>query len=233
MSMTDDSFVSMPPPASIVPKEEPQFTVAPSQRAAIDAKTGQVKRGRGRPPGARNKVKIPEGGINPPSKLNIPPSTRRDTAPTKDDDERKKEEKKLRAEQYSTYIAQELNDKLFMLLIGASNGAIKPELLYKEGRVPPKAQGNPNLTELGNAIAIPADVADSWGKLIAELTYTDAGKNLVKAADNHSLVIIMAAVTAVFSTYRYSQTLKPYIKMIQQVQAAQKGANSASTSGEE
>lgn len=223
MSMSDDSLKSMPPPASIIPKEEAQFVVAPKQASAIDVKTGQPRRGRGRPAGSRNKVRPPDGGVNPVSRITVPSSGKRETPSTNDDSERKKEEKKLRAEQYSVWINQELNDKLFMLLIGASNGMIKPENLYKEGRVPPKAQGNPNLTDMGNAIAIPADVADSWGKLIAELTYTDVGKNLVKATDNHGLVILMAAVTAVFSTYRYGQTLKPYIKMIQQIQASQNG----------
>lgn len=224
MSMPDEAMTSMPPPASIIPKPEPEFHIVNKTPSVIDPKTGQTKRGRGRPPGAKNRVKPPDGGINPPMKMSPgSPSRQPSGSDPVDNKEAKKEQKKLRAEQYSKYINEELNDKLFMLLIGASNGAIKPEMLYKEGRVPPKAAGNPNLSELGNAIAIPADVADSWGKLIAELTETDAGKNLMKATDNHTLVVIMAAVTAVFSTYRYSQTLKPYIKLIQQVQANAKG----------
>ena len=39
------------------------------QDKPVDNSTGQRKRGPGRPPGARNKTKIPEGGINTPQKL--------------------------------------------------------------------------------------------------------------------------------------------------------------------
>ena len=35
--MSDESLKSMPPPASIIPKEEAQFVVAPKQASAIPA----------------------------------------------------------------------------------------------------------------------------------------------------------------------------------------------------
>lgn len=229
--MSDDAFKSMPPPPSIVPKIETTPPVAPPKvQAVIDPRTGQVKRGRGRPPGSTNKVRTPDGGVNPPARLNVPTGPRETPSSPVDKKEATKEEKKVRAEQYATWINSELNDKLFMFLIGASNGNIKPEYLYKEGKVPPKAQGNPNLTELGNALAIPADVADSWGKLLAELSYTDAGKSLGKVADNHMIGVIGAAIAAAFSTYRYTQTLKPYIAMIKNVQESQKGAGGDASS---
>ncbi len=118
-----------------------------------------------------------------------------------------------------------------MLIIGATN--IPAEALYKEGKVPPKAKGNPALTDMGNAIAIPADVADSWGKLIAELTYTDAGKNLVKASENHAVTLLVAALTAAFSTFRYGQQLKPYLDMAKKVQqqARENNNNGEPTAG--
>ena len=144
-----------------------------------------------------------------------------------DKKEATKEQKKERADQYATYITTELNDKLFMLVLGATN--MPPTLLYKEGRVPPKAAGNPAYSELGNAIAIPADVADSWGKLLAELTFTDAGKGLVKATENHNLVVLMAAVTALFSTYRYAQQVKPVLEFIR----SQQGKDSEGGNGTE
>ena len=230
MSMSDDAFKSMPPPPSILPKDEPKApataSIQPRVVSPIDPKTGQPRRGRGRPPGSTNKPVTPSGGVNPPSRFSIPAPSRNQIPSTTDtakDAEAKKQEKKAKAEQYATWINQELNDKLFMFLIGASNGSIKPEYIYKEGKVPLKAQSNPNLTELGNALAIPPDVADSWGKLLAEISYTDAGKNLSKITDNHMIAVIGAALAAAFSTYRYTQTLKPYLAMIKKVQESQKG----------
>lgn len=226
MTMPDDALKPMPPPPSIMPKVDTPVTNQPQRtQAPVDPRTGQPRRTRGRPPGSTNKVIPPSGGVNPPSRLVVPSggNTNQPNKDTEDELARKKEEKKAKAEQYSTWINQELNDKLFMFLIGASNGSIKPEYIYKEGKVPLKAQGNPNLTELGNALAIPADVADSWGKLLAELSYTDAGKSISKVTDNHMIAVVGAALAAAFSTYRYTQTLKPYLAMIKKVQESQEG----------
>ena len=200
------------------------------QDKPVDNSTGQRKRGPGRPPGARNKTKIPEGGINPPAKLILdggrrnPPKdeTLEDAAKREKLEAQKRQEKKETAERYATFINEELNDRLMMLVIGLidakTGGSAGADLIYKEGRVPPKAAGNPNLTSLGNAIAIPADVADSWGKLLAELTNTDSGKKIENTFSGGPAVILISAASALFSTYRYSQQLKPVIAFINQQQ---------------
>jgi hypothetical protein len=217
--MPDDAMRAMLPPPSIVPKDEPKpFTVTPRPDAA-------PTRGRGRPPGSRNRVKPVEGGVNPPQRMKIPPP--RVNEPV-DQTAAKKEEKKARAEQYATFINTELNDKLFMFIIGATG--MPAEALYKEGRVPAKAQTNPALTEMGNAIAIPADVADSWGKLLAELSYTDAGKSLTKMSENHAMTVVAAAIAAAFSTFRYAQQMKPILDMLKEAQARK--AKAAESNGE-
>ncbi len=229
--MPPEALSSMPPPSTIVPKEEVQFSfTAPTPKPTINPTTGQpVTRGRGRPPGARNKVKEAPGGTNPPMRINNKDSAPRQPRPTDpvDKPEAIKEEKKARAAQYSSFIVDELNDKLFMLIIGAT--AIPAEAIFKEGRVPPKAQTNPHLTEFGNAIAIPADVADSWGKLIAEITYTPMGKGLVKAGTNPNTGIAIAAIAAIFSTYRYVQQLKPVLDLLKQTAAKSQETNNEGT----
>lgn len=231
----DEAFRPMPPPPTLAPPtvDQSQFVIRPEARQpTIDPKTGLPKRGRGRPPGSKNRPKTPDGGVNPPMTVRVPGGPRTQTGGPVDEATNKKEEKKAKAEKYSQWITQELNDKLFMTLIGMSNGAIKPEHIYKSGFVPPKVQGNPNLTDMGNAIAIPADVADSWGKLIAEVTATEGGGKVEKMAENHVLMIIIAAGSALFSTYRYTQQLKPYIAMIKAVQDAQaKAAQEQDSSG--
>ena len=217
-----DAFTPMGVPPRLAPIPQPSAPPTPSK---VDPLTGQPKRGRGRPPGARNRPKPVEGGINPPQRLVTPTQQNPPRASDAvDKKEASKEEKKARADQYATYINTELNDKLFMLIIGATN--IPASAFYKEGRVPTKAAGNPDLTEFGNSIAIPPDVADSWGKLLAEVTYTDAGKGLIKATENHNLVIVTAALTAVFSTFRYYQQLKPTLDFIRlQQKADSEGGN--------
>lgn len=208
-----DAIAPMPPPPSIIPKDEVQFSYIPPTPTP-----SSTPRRRGRPPGSKNRLKD-DVSMNSPMTMNTG-NKGRPRQPSSNDpiDETRasKEEKKARAAQYSAYIVDELNDKLFMFIIGAT--AIPAEAIYKNGRVPPKAQTNPNLTEFGNSIAIPADVADSWGKLLAELTYTNAGKGLLKAGSNPGTGIAIAALTALFSSYRYFQQLKPTLEIIRKAQ---------------
>lgn len=222
MTDTSDAFQSMPAPPKLA---SPVTAISNPTVSAPDPRTGQVKRGRGRPPGSANKVKPVEGGINPPSKMVTPAPPKPKTSDPVDTAEAKKEAKKARAEEYATYINKELNDKLFMLIIGLSNGAIPASVLFKEGKIPAKAAGNPDYTEAGNAIAIPADVADSWGKLLAELTETNMGSSIAKVADNHSLAILIAAGSALYSTFRYYKQLEPTIAMLRAIQQTQEKDN--------
>lgn len=221
----DANEIMKPPPRLSMPAG---FTVPPP-----DQRTGERRRGPGRPPGRKNRPKEPDGGINPPSTMRIPPGTNRNPLDDKKQDDttdadRKRKEKQERAEEYSRKIKEDLNDKLFMLIIGATS--IPAEALFKAGKVPAKAATNPDYTEFGNQIAIPSDVADSWGKLLAELSYTDAGKSLTKAVENEWLVLLFAFAGAAFSTYRYTQQLQPILQMVKmqreaQAKAAQEAAN--------
>jgi hypothetical protein len=177
--------------------------------------SAQPSKSRGRPPGSRNRPRVPEGGINPPQKINIPNSARNTSS--SDSESQKKElqlEKEKTAEKISSYIRNDINDKLFMALIGMSNGHIKAEHLFKEGKIPAKAVTNPAYTEMGNAISIPPDVADSWGKLLAELSTTSVGKTLIKSGGSSNLNLIVTAGAVLISSYRYAMTLKPYIELI-------------------
>lgn len=233
--LTPDAVAPMPPPLRLSSLPDSIRSGSP------DPRTGVPKRGPGRPPGSRNKTKEPPGGVNPPQRFGTPGTTRNPITPppktdTTDEAAKKRQEKKERADEYSQLIRENLNDKLFMLIVGATS--IPAEALFSAGRVPPKAATNPNYTDFGNTIAIPADVADSWGKLIAELSYTDVGKTLVKAGEKDWLVLLIAFASAVFSTYRYSQQVKPITDMIKaQNEAKRKAkegtdANSSSTEQE-
>lgn len=226
--MTDlpiEALESMPPPKALTFTLSPTASEPAKVPTPIDPRTGQPKRGRGRPPGSTNKVKPPNGGVNPPMTMRGGTPSKPKASDPVDTSEATKAAKAARAAQYAGYINTELNDQLFMFLISASGGAVKSEMLYKEGRIPAKAQSNPNLTEFGNAIAIPPDVADSWGKLLAELSYTDVGKNVTKITDNHAMGVVVAAITALYSTYRYSQQLKPILEGMRKMQEAKRDTN--------
>lgn len=216
----------MPPPDSIVP--DAVFKV-PTRVAAVDPKSGLPKRGRGRPPGSPNKPKVDPGlEHSPPMRLGPGPSSQRNPPRTPSDkepvdvDKNRKAEKAGRAAEYAVWINEELNDKLFMFFLGATG--LPAEAIYTAGSIPLKAKTNPNLTELGNRIAIPVDLSDSLGKILAELSYTKAGTSATKVSDNTLLAISGSAIVAVFSGYRYFKGLQPIIQQLQDAQA-QRQAN--------
>lgn len=178
------------------------------------------KRRPGRPLGSRNRPK--EGEVNPPQSLGGSRAPRTPPAPPTSVEEeaaaKVKFEKQLRAAQYAELIHKELNDELFTFLIGMR--IVPAELIYKNGHIPPTSQPDPNLTEAGNQIAIPTDVAKNWGKLLAELSYTPMGKTVVGASQNNMAGVAIAAVMALYSTYRYTQQLKPFLDFVKAQQAA-------------
>lgn len=195
-----------------------KFTVAAPTTPKVDNVGEPKRRGRGRPPGAKNRIKETELGRNPDMAFNTGPSGKPPSASEEvDKNANIKAEKKARAEEYSKLISEELNDKLFMVIVALTNGKIAFETFYKEGEVPPSKKKDSRLSEMGQAIAIPPDVADSWGKLLAELSYTNPGKGIVKFVDNNPLGILGAALAAAFSTFQYTQTLKPVVEYLKNV----------------
>jgi hypothetical protein len=167
------------------------------------------------------------GGSNPPRRPPIVP-------PTTDEDAKAlkiKEEKKARADQYAELIHKELNDELFTFLIGMR--ILPAQAIYKAGHIPPASEPDPRLTEWGNQIAIPSDVAKNWGRLLSELSYTPMGKTVVGATSGNMAGVVIAAAAALYSTYRYTQQLKPFLDFVKQQQAAQQVQEDNSGEAEE
>jgi hypothetical protein len=190
---------------------------------------GEPRRGRGRPPGAKNKVKRPDGGVNTPQQFGtgVKPPPRKVVEPNTNEDidqeKNKQAEKEGRADHYAGLIHKELNDQLFTTLIGMR--LVPAGAIYTAGNIPPASVPDPRLTELGNMIAIPSDVAKSWGKLLAELSYTNAGKSVVGLTQNNNTAVFFAALAALYSTFRYTQQLKPFLDMLKAAQEAQRLAS--------
>ena len=223
--MVDESKMPMPVPESLTPKVIIPSSAATTQ-AAINPTTGEPRRPRGRPAGG-GRPRIPDGGINPPMEFNTGRGRSKPTTPTDgvSDDEKKqllKNAKKQREEEYSQYILNDLNEKLFMLIASIPNSPFSIGDFYKEGHIPPKVQQNNNFSDLGNSIGIPVDVANNWGKLLAELSYTDRGKKVEKLGENNALTIGLAALGAIYSTYRYALTMRPILELVKNTQVVQR-----------
>ena len=204
---------------AFTPAAIPKFTLAP---APVQSTSGTGIKRRGRPPGSKNKPKEPDY-INPSMELGTgsrstlkEPKTREEV----DNEANRKAEKKARADEYAKYISEEINDKIFMAVVLLSKNQIKPEAFYLPGKAPISKQSDERLSELGNAVAIPPDMANSWGKLLAELSYTETGKTATKYAGSSNLAILGAALTAIVTTIQYVSGVKTTIDTIQQGLAA-------------
>ena len=204
---------------AFTPAAVPKFTLAP---VAEKPSSNAPKRARGRPKGSLNKPKEPELGRNPPMELGTGRSSLKEpnTREPVDKDANNKAEKKARAEEYAKYISEEINDKIFMAVVLLSKNQIKPESFYLPGKAPISKQSDERLSELGNAVAIPPDMANSWGKLLAELSYTETGKTATKYAGSSNLAILGAALTAIVTTIQYVSSVKTTVDTIQQGLAA-------------
>jgi hypothetical protein len=135
-----------------------------------------------------------------------------------DPDLNKKAEKKARAEEYAKYITEDINDKIFLAVVMLSKGTIKADAFYLPGKAPAAKQSDDRLSELGNAVAIPPDMATAWGKLLAELSYTEPGKSATKLVGTSGLAMLGAAVTAIVTSIQYVTSVKTVVDGIQQMQ---------------
>jgi hypothetical protein len=74
---------------------------------------------------------------------------------------------------------------------------------------------------MGNMLAIPTDLSKNAGRLMAELSYTNGGKSVQNVMGNNNVGILLAAGALLFSGYRYTQQLKPFLDMVKGMQEAQ------------
>lgn len=195
---------------AFTPATIPKFTLVVPPPSTESKGTGSGRRGR--PPGSKNKPKgdqevITGSGVRTRDEI--------------DKEANKKAEKKAKAEEYSKYISEDINDKIFIAIVMLSGGKIDPEAFYLPGKAPEFKKSDPRLSDLGKAVAIPPDMANSWGKLLAELSYTEAGKATTKYAGTSSLAIIGAALTALLTTFQYAITIKPVVDGIKLMQQGQ------------
>lgn len=199
------------------------FTLSPTAQSEVSGEP--IKRRPGRPPGAKNKATLEanararEGGTTAFDTGRRSLSDRKQGDPNQpvDEDANKKAEKAARAEEYAKYISEDVNDKIFMAVVLMTKGAVKADEFYLPGKAPASKIADERLSPLGQAVAIPPDMANSWGKLLAELSYTEGGKTATKYAGSNALSILGAALTALVTTLGYVTSVKATMEGINQM----------------
>jgi hypothetical protein len=163
-------------------------------------------RRRGRPPGSKNKTPLQRAAaLNP-------------ELATAAEEEAKREAKKKRVEQIESQILNELNDQLMTLVMGAWN--VPVSWLYLPGKEPSIAKVDTRFTELGNALAIPPNLAHSIGRLAAELEQTDIGSKVGGIAQNNNVGLIVAGGMTIFGVMQYAKKITDTLDKVKQMKEA-------------
>ena len=200
------------------------FTLSPQASAEVSGEP--VKRRPGRPPGAKNKATLEanararEGGstsFDPGARKRLRDSVEGNENQGVDKDLAKKAEKAARADEYAKYIMEDVNDKIFMAVVLMTKGGIKADQFYLPGKAPASKVADERLSPLGQAVAIPPDMANAWGKLLAELSFTEGGKTATKYAGSSGLATLGAALTALVTSIGYVTSVKATMEGINQM----------------
>lgn len=184
------------------------------------------KRGRGRPPGSRNKSTLAkEASTVSPGESDRRTGTqrmaadaaRRSTATAaakKDTDERTPEEKRAayntRVEELAVSISDNVNGHIAELL-GAAG--LPSSMIYKPGREPKHVKTDSPYTDLVDRVMVPDNTVESWAKLWAQVELTDMGKRLSgSGGGSGNAGLVIAALLSVLGTVQYLQGLNQFAK---------------------
>lgn len=219
----DAPATTTPVPASLVVKPDPPtsvgagLTATPTgrrRRRGVDAqgnavwiKSDGTPGGRaGRPPGSRTRRPEDEPIRGQGATITPPPARQPRPSDPVDKDEAKKAEREGKIKAWEDKITGEFTEDLLSVVIATTG--IPAALIFKEGHAPVRFAENPHLTPIGQAFAIPGDVAHYWSKLVVALSETETGKKLTGEATGGNLGLIFATLMALGSTIRWGQQVK-------------------------
>lgn len=188
------------------------------------------KRGRGRPPGSKNKATLAkEASTVSPGTVDRRTATQRmaveasrrkaaDSAAKKEDDTRTPEEKRAayntRVEDLAVSISENVNGHIAELL-GAAG--LPTSMIYKEGREPKHVVKDSPYTDLVDRVMVPDNTVESWAKLWAQVELTDWGKRLAGTGGgtgNSNIGLLIAAALSVLGTVQYVQGLNEFARQM-------------------
>lgn len=170
----------------------------------VSAEIQGIKRGRGRPPGSKNRPKEPAGD--------------KPTAPTGAELLKERETKKKRSDQIAGQITGELNEALMKFLI--SQGA-PPALLYNEGHMPVsinKMAGK--YTEVGTKLAVDDFTASMVAAFVVEVEDSDIGGQMVAKATGGPVALVVKGLVAGACVVGYLNGVRQVMKQIEPVAQA-------------
>jgi hypothetical protein len=192
------------------------------------------KRGRGRPPGSKNKSTLAkEASTVSTQTVDKRTATQRmaaDRARTNQAakqpvDERTPEQKRAayqgRVEELSVSISENVNGHIAELL-GAAG--IPSQFIYKEGREPKHVQRDSPYTDLVDRVMVPDNTVESWAKLWAQVELTDVGKRFAGSGGgtNSNTGLVLAALFSLFGTFQYLQGIQQFAKEMKPMMDAYK-----------
>jgi hypothetical protein len=231
--VTQESYEASLPPEATTPASQSSIIEAIAARSRQDAaaKVEGPKRGRGRPPGSKNKTTLEKEaasrGSGGGSRMVTPPPR---VPRVKEDDELKIKElierKKARALELEGKILTDLNDGIFQLFIMAGMPA---EALFKDTTKVQAAVVNPNYTDLGNQMAISPMAAKSWARLAAELEQTGLGTKATAMAGTGNAGLIVASLMAAVTGAQYVKGITDVLGRVKQAQEAMARAQASNS----
>lgn len=194
-----------------------------------------AKRGRGRPPGSKNKSTLArEASTVSPKESDVRTATQRMAAdraraaaavktPV---DERTPEQKRAayetRVEELAVSISANVNGHIAELL-GAAG--LPASMIYKPGREPKHVQTDSPYTDLVDRVMVPDNTVESWAKLWAQVELTDIGKRLAgSGGGSGNAGLFLAAMFSLLGTVQYAQGLQQFAKEMKPMMDAYKAS---------
>lgn len=181
-------------------------------------KDGEVSKPLGRPPGSRNRPKDgqePDRAGASPTRIVTPPRREPQAKDAVDQDAAKKAERDRKVSEYEQKLTGEISEDLLAAVMAATG--IPSEVFFVSGKAPVRFTPNTNLTRIGQAFAIPNDVAHYWSKVLVAFTETDSGKKLTGSFEGGNAGLLFAGLMAVASTVRYFQQVKSGMQMLSEL----------------
>lgn len=170
--LDDEAMMSAPPSGSLAER------LAKGKSAAqVVSETKTTGARRGRPPGSRNKPRVP------PTNRTLPRNESSDLT-----QDQKHEHKLGRAEVLTTQVSSAINDNIASLLLMAG---VPPEMVYKEGHIPKEVIENEKYQPIVASLMMPNQTAKSIGRFLAEMETTDVGGKFGSAVTDGKAPLIV------------------------------------------
>jgi hypothetical protein len=183
------------------------------------ANTEPTRRGPGRPRGSRNVAASARqpSRVSPTRVVSRTPSqgSTQGVDPNTPDPALLKELKEARASELQEKISDAINETI---MLGLTSIGVPIALLYKPGQEPAAATESEKYTDMAKGLTITPNQAKFWGRLLAELESTEAGKKFSNTTGTGNGPLLIYGALSIMTGLQYIQNasntykqLKPFI----------------------